>query len=250
MSTTSNIYTQYVGESDGRGESGKLWKDCPWADIKDSLNRGYAFEDDFLTFNPTGTVYTSTSATSGTTALDDAAGGVLLLDSGATVQGQGETMQMGTTVGECWVTSTTGDLWFETRIKVVDTYDDCELFAGLSEIDTSLIASQANTSANHIGFECVTNDGVLTFHAEVAGTRTSASATIGTLAEDTWVKLGFHVKRRNKILVYVDGVLMDTLTTGFPLLEMTPSFVCQAGGTADPILHIDWFRVAAELSAS
>jgi len=251
MATISNVYTQYVGESDGRGESGLLWKKCPWADIQDSLSRGYAFQDDFLAFNPTGTVYTSTSATTGTTALDDAAGGVLLLDCGSGTEHQGETLQMGTTVGECWVTSTTNDLWFETRVKVVDSATDCQLFAGLSEIDTTLLASGANTSANHIGFESLTDDGVLTFHAEVAGARTSATATIGTLVEDTWVRLGFHVSKRNKIQVYVDGVLKDTLTAGFPLVEMTPSFVMQSGGGAtDPILHIDWFRVAATLSAS
>ena len=249
MSTFQGVYTNYVGEYEGRGQSGKLWKDCPGGDLALDLNRGYLFIDGFMTL-PTGK-YTATQASQGTFALDDAEGGVVLADCGSSTVVQGINVQLNSTVGEAFATQAAGKLWFEARVKVVDMPTASpQFFCGLSVIDTTVIATSLNSSANHIGFESVTTDGVILFHAEVGGVRTSSTAAIHTFVDGTYVKLGFRVVNRAKIEVYVDGVLVDTLTAGFPTTEMTPTLVCQSGGTDDPIVHLDWWSCGVEQSAS
>jgi hypothetical protein len=248
MTTFINGITAYGGEESGLGPS-SLWKGCAFQTLERDENRGYAMSDNFLTL-PTGK-YTATQATTGTFALSDAEGGVALADSGSTTVVQGINVQLNSTVGAPFFTQATGIMWFEARLKAADITDSGlqkgpEFFCGLSEIDTTVIGTSANTSANHIGFESVSDDNVLLFHAEVAGVRTSSTASIHTLVDDTYVRLGFKVVNRARIEVYVNGVKVDTLTAGFPLVGLTPTFVCQSGGTTDPILHLDWWKCAVE----
>lgn len=135
------------------------------------------------------------------------------------------------------------DIWFETTVKVVDTFDKVEFFAGLSEVRTAIISSSANASDNHVGWQCVTDDGVLLFSAEKATAGATKAAT--TLAEDTYVKLGFRIKGVTEIEQYINGVLTGTnhATANIPVLAMVPSFVCQSAGTNDPITHIKGYQV-------
>jgi len=247
-----SIVTQYHGEQDGRGLSSKMWEKIDVREIftggPAGFSRGYGFYDDFMDLL-TGR-YTATQATAGTFALDDAEGGVALADSNSTTDTQGITVQTGGSAGEAFLTGTAQILAFEARVKLADVATPPEFFLGLSEIDTTLIASGANSSANHLGFE-ITSDSatVIDFHAEVAGTRTSQTS-VHTFADDTWVKLGFKVVNRSRIEIWVDGVKNATqLTAGFPLVEMAPSLVCQSNGTTDPIVHIDWWAAAVQLRA-
>jgi len=134
-------------------------------------------------------------------------------------------------------------IWAEFKFKIVDTFDKVELFCGLSEIDTSIIASSAQSTANHIGWNCVTDDGVLLF----AAAKASAAATkaAATIAEDTYITLGFYVNGVTEIEQYVNGVQVGTnhVTANIPIVALYPSFVCQSAGTNDPIMHIQGYRV-------
>jgi hypothetical protein len=219
-----------------------LWRDCPLLEYLHDPSVGVYLNETFVSYNAQATTgdYVLTQATTGTAAISTAAPGVLELDCNSTTSTQGATLQHNKAV---FVPAAGKDIWFETTIKIVDTFDKVELFAGLSELDTTLIATSANSSANHIGWECVTDNGVLLFTGEKAGA--GATRAAATIAEDTYIKLGFKVNGVTSIDQYINGVLTGTATAtaNIPIVALYPSFVCQSAGTNDPIMHIKGYRV-------
>lgn len=185
--------------------------------------------------------YVLTQATTGTAAVSTAAPGVLELDSNSTTSTQGANLQR---VKSAFVPAAGKDIWAEFQFKVVDTFDKVELFVGLAEIDTTVIASSAVSTANHIGWQCVTDDGVLLLDTEKAST--GATAAAATIAEDTWIKLGFYYDgTADTLQQYVNGVATGSAvaTANIPKVALYPTFVCQSAGTNDPILHIRPYRI-------
>jgi hypothetical protein len=204
---------------------------------------GVLLDEQWQSYDPEATNgdYVLTQATAGTGAISTAASGVLELDCNSTTQGQGVQIQR---VKSAFLPAANKHIWFECKLKVVDTYDKVQLFAGLSEIDTSLIASGANSSANHIGWEIATaGAGALTFAGEKAGARGTATST--SIAEDTYISLGFHVNGVTSIQQYINGVATgsEIATANIPVVALYPSFVCQTDDTNDPILHLQSYRV-------
>lgn len=220
-----------------------VWANCPLAEYQHDPSIGVLLQEDFTSYNAAATTgdYVLTQATTGTGAISTAAPGVLELDSGSTTATQGANLQR---VKSVFLPASGKDLWFETSVKVVDTFDKAELFIGLSDVETAIIASSANASDNHIGWQCVTDDGVLLYTSEKAGTGTTSAAA--TIAEDTYIKLGFYYDgTADTVQQYVNGVATGTAhaTANIPKVALVPSFVCQSGGTNDPILHIKGYRV-------
>lgn len=222
-----------------------LWGNCPLLNWLLNPTIGVHLAEDWQRYDAAATDgdYVLTQATAGTAAVSTAASGVLELDSGSSTSTQGANLQR---VKSPFVLAAGKGLWFEARVKVVDTFDKVELFVGLSEIDTSIIAASANSSANHIGFECVTDDGLLVFVSEKASARGTTTGV--QLAEDTYVDLGFYCDGLTTIQPYVNGVAVGTalVTANIPVVAVYPSFVCQSAGTNDPILHIAGYRVFQE----
>ena len=145
----------------------------------------------------------------------------------------------GAVAASSFIASANSKIYYEARVKIADIGSTtCQMFAGLSSIDTSILASAANTSINHIGFEAI-NTTAMGFHSEKADTRAS-SAAVHTVVDDGYVKLGFIVDGLTKVTPYVNGVAKDAVTTQLPIVGMTPSFVCHSSGTTDPIVHVDW----------
>lgn len=221
-----------------RAEQG-VWKNCPLLAYHCDPSIGVLLDENFVGYDATDD-YTLTQATTGAAAISTAAPGVLELDSNSTTATQGANLQR-LTAG--FIPAASKDIWFEARVKVVDTYDKAELFIGLAASDTSIIATSAVSTNNHIGWSCVTDDGILLFDSDKAGTGDTGTGT--TLVEDTYVSLGFHVSGVTSITQYVNGVETGTAkaTANIPIVVMYPSFVCQSGGTNDPILHIAGYRV-------
>lgn len=224
------------------GYSANLWKTCPLLEYMFDPMIGFMIDERWHSYNAAATTgdYVLTQATTGTGAISTAAPGVLELDSNSTTSTQGATLQHNKAV---FLPAAGKHIWAEFKIKIVDTFDKVELFAGLSELDTTLIASSLNSSANHIGWECVSDDGVLVFAGEKAGTRGTSSAA--TIAEDTYIKLGFYVNGVTSVTQYINGVETGTAlaTANIPVVALYPSFVCQSAGTNDPIMHIQGFRI-------
>lgn len=220
-----------------------LWRSCPMAEYLHDPSVGVFLAEDFTRYDAAATTgdYVLTQATTGTGAISTAAPGVLEVDSNSTTATQGANLQR---VKSVFLPASGKSIWFEAKVKVVDTYDKAELFVGLSDVETAIIATSANASDNHIGWQCVTDDGVLLFTSEKAGTGTTSAAA--TIAEDTYVRLGFHYDgAADTVQQYIDGVAVGDAhaTANIPKVALVPSFVCQSGGTNDPILHIAGYRV-------
>ncbi len=227
-----------------------VWEDCPELEILLNPLKGYRFFDEFnggMNAGSTGTTVGGWRFTqlngAGTFVLTDEAGGVALLDSVTATDEYGGQIQLATTVGEQFIPAAAKDLWFETRVAVDIITDD--FFLGLSTIDSTLVtASGAITTANHIGFKSLTGDGVILCVGEKAGD--ASTDTSATFEAGTYVRLGLKVTTLDAALradFYVDGVAIGTLAAAYvPIVEMTPSFVCQSGGTAAPIMSIDWVK--------
>lgn len=224
------------------GYSANLWKSCPLLEYQHDPMIGFMVDERWDSYNAAATTgdYVLTQATAGTAAISTAAPGVLEIDCNSTTATQGVNLQR---VKSVFKPAADKHIWAEFKVKVVDTYDKAELFVGLSDVETGIIASSANASDNHIGWQCVTDDGVLLFSAEKAGT--GATKAAATIAEDTYIKLGFYVNGVTEIEQYVNGVLTGTnhVTANIPVVALVPSFVCQSGGTNDPILHVQGYRI-------
>lgn len=242
---------KYKGFTAPYGLSQKLWADVDITTLVNNPAAGIFFLDDFVDTSISATAgaarWKSTQATAGTAVPLAGTGGLLELDSGSTTADQGIQVQLG---GSSFIASANTKLYFETRVKVIDTIDKCQFFAGLSEVDTSLFASGENSSANHIGFEMGATTlaavgGKLQFYGEKAGTRGTV-ASVKTLAEDTWTTIGFRVNGVTSIDIFVDGEDFGTqlLTANIPIVNMTPSLLCQSEGTNDPIVTSDWVACA------
>jgi hypothetical protein len=238
-----DLYTKPMAKSASlrRGLSPTVWSQAPLTEISNGgLTEGFGFIDDFLSFTDTHG-WVLTQATAGTVAPDAAAiGGAVLLDCNSTTNNQGVQIQYGGAVGAAsFIASATSKIYFEARVKIADIGSTtCQLFAGLAIVDTSVLASAANSTANHIGFEAI-NTTAMGIHSEKAGSR-SSTAAVHTVVDDDYVKLGFVVDGLTKITPYVNGVAKTAITTNIPIVGMTPSFVCHSSGTTDPIVHVDW----------
>ena len=187
-----------------RGLSPNMFAQAPLAELAvGGISEGFGILDDFLSFNDE-SPWIKTQATAGTATLADAKGGVLELDSASSTVNQGIQIQYGGATGAAaFVPNANAKIYFEARIKLDDIGSTTvQSFIGLSEIDTSIIASGANSSANHIGFEMI-NSTAIDLKSEKAGSR-SASGSAGTLVDGTYVKVGFIVDGVSKITPYVN----------------------------------------------
>ena len=213
---------------------------APMLEWLSNPNIGTLFHENWSEYDTTDD-WTLTQATTGAAAVSTAASHVLELDSNSTTTAQGANLQR--TSGPFIVPVAGTKIYAEFEVKVVDTYDKAELFIGLSEADTTVIAAAANSSANHIGWHCVTDDGVLLFTSEKAGT--GDTGTAATIAEATYIRLGFVVDGITSVTQYINGVESGTAkaTANVPIVKLVPTFVCHSGGTNDPILHIKPFTI-------
>lgn len=225
----------------------ELWGNCPALNHLLNPTLGAMLIEDWFSYDAAATSgdYVLTQATAGTGAISSAATGVLELDCNSTTSGQGAQLQRSKAA---FVPVAGKKLWFEAKVKIVDTFDKVQFFVGLAEVDTSIISSGAISTANHIGFYGATGSaGVLAMVGSKASSGGSVAAA-KTLVEDTYVTLGFLVDGVTSITGYVDGVAVSTAfaTADVPIVALYPSFVCQSDGTNDPIMHIAGYRVYQE----
>ena len=217
-----------------------LWRTCPLWEFMHDPQIGFLLEENWDGYDSTDD-YTLTQATTGAAAISTAAPGVLELDSNSTTAAQGANLQRTSGV---IIPAAGKDIWAEFHFKIVDTFDKAEIFVGLSDVDTAILSGSAVNSDNHIGWHCVTDDGVLLFSGEKAGT--GATKAAATIAEDTYIKLGFFVDGVTTITQYIAGTsasLTGHVTANVPIVKLVPSFVCQSGGTNDPIMHLKGYRI-------
>lgn len=140
-------------------------------------------------------------------------------------------------------------LYFGIRFKTNDA-TETDLVAGLQITDTSPLAV-----SDGIWFGKDDGDTSIDFHVGKNSTQTD-EAGVGTLADDTWVKLEFYYDgstdetgaATGNIQVFVDGVrVAGVALTNVPDDEdLTVSFGIQNGAAAAKTLTVDWIHAVVE----
>lgn len=217
-----------------------------------------AYFDDFM--GATDDVYDTTQETSGTVAGTQIHGGGLLFDAGgAAAGGDGVTvfMNAGIEPDECG-----GDYAFEARVRFsTDASTDSgadEMFIGLAERDTTLIASGAlDASTAFVGFASTATQagagGNLSF-VSCDGTAISNEGTdgtplltiSGTTGVSDFIRIGYRVAN-GRAQAFVNGKKVGSeISTNLPSGEvLQPAFVCQSDGSIQTKFIVDYVMIAA-----
>jgi hypothetical protein len=231
-----------------------MWTRYPAATFFSDPTAGLSYFSHFNTFLPSATAgqgeWNTAAATSGTAAVIAGDAGVLQLAAGAATANQGITMLQPADVILLNNGTARKRFLMEARVKFTSP-TTCQFFFGLSTRDTTLIASGANTSDNHFGFEMSAasqsaNAGKLQLVSEKATVRTT-KANILTPAAGTWVTLGLEYDPNGYIIPWVNGERVEThiITTNVPDTEnLAIHIVCQANGTTEPKVDLDWLQFA------
>lgn len=220
-----------------------LWATCPLQEYVHDPAIGFLLDERFHSYDAAATTgdYVLTQATAGSAAISTTMPGVLSIDSGSTTSPQGANVQHNKAA---FVPAAGKHIWAEFRVKFTGVGAlNVEAAIGLFELDTTVIAASAVSTSNGIGWTTVTDDGVLLFNCEKATAATTQAAT--TIVSDTWVRLGFYVDGVTSITQYINGVATGTAvaTANIPIVAIYPTFVCQSGGTDQPVLHVGGYRV-------
>lgn len=246
----SEIESDYLGgTAGGTGPSPLIWDGAPVLQtILDPTDRFYYFND-FLgeIDSTTGDGWTLTATTTGTIAGVAEEGGAIIFDSaGNTTADDGIEAQL----KNCMVKPVAGTtIYFEARVKMKNTGDD-QYYIGLAGVDTSLMATGVvDDVVDKCGF--FRDSGIVPADDKLSTiiSRTSTeneSADEASVADNTYVKLGFVINGLTDVKFYVDGVLVQTNTTtaSIPNAVMCLSFVAKVEQTsADAELTVDWVRI-------
>lgn len=242
-----------AGTASGKGPSPKLWSGCPLLPIMLDPTKGFYYFNDFMgeIDATTGDGWTINAQDSGTiSGVADLEGGALFIDSaGHASAHDGVNAQL----KNCSVKPQAGvKIYFEARVKMLNTGLD-EYFIGLADTCTDII-EQTNglldDTVDKVGFfrdhGASPADDKLSF----VTARTDAedeTADIATVADDTWVKLGFIIDGLSSITFFVDGEIVGVCGTpaNIPNAAIDLSFVSQTDQSdTDAELTIDWVRLA------
>jgi hypothetical protein len=220
-----------------------LWKTCPLLEYMFDPTIGYMVDERWQSYNATATTgdYVLTQSAAGSAAMSTTEPGTLSINSGSTTVVQGANVQR---AKSAFIPAAGKHIWAEFYLSFtgVDALN-VETAIGLFEIDTTIIGSSAVSTDNHIGWTSVTDDGVLLFNCEKATAGATSAAT--TIVSATKVKLGFYVDGVTSIQQYINGVPVGSAvaTANIPIVAVYPSFVCQSGGTDQPVLHSHGYRI-------
>lgn len=201
--------------------------------------QAHVFFDDFDTYTAAQWTITTTEAGSGdaTEALTDADGGVLLI----TNDDADDDADFFNKVGESFLFETGKKLWFKARFKVSDATQS-DVVIGLQITDTTPL-----DVSDGVFFLKSDADTAFDFLVEKDGTATTTSE-VATLADDTYITLGFYYNGVDAIQVFANDVHVATsVTTNLPDDEvLTISFGIQNGEAAAKTMSVDYILAAKE----
>lgn len=133
--------------------------------------------------------------------------------------------------------------FFSTRFKVSNALQ-CDFVMGLQVIDTTPL-----DVTDGIYFLKVDDATSLAIVARKDATTGSTTATnIGTVADDTYLTLGWYYDGNGKLLFSVNGPIVGSLdiTNFFPDTNLTVSFALQNGDANARNMTLDWIYTAQE----
>lgn len=261
-----------------RNPSPNVWYDCPWLDLVEGNRSGVWFFDDFLSFPITPATaegnwgqYAQFSSTGGTITAGTGRGGEAIFAS----DGDNEGASIRTLATPFKIDQSLGKFWFECRIKsstVADTKHG--IFVGLLEnaaltATVPIAADGTLADQNLVGFHRLEGDGdqIDTVYKANGVTQVSVQSDVlsttntaaGTLAADTYIKLGMvfdptnDISGTNYLSFYVNNLRLATAKqipaadgTDFPNdVGLGLVFaVLNATGSTPGNATIDWWRAA------
>lgn len=222
-----------------------IWDSCPSELDPNFIAVAYKIEDDFLTYDNTATVggWALFEVGTGTDALaDDVPGGVLLLTCQATTDNACEQINK---VSAPILLAAGKTVWFEARFKLVGDATQSEVAVGLVAAGEDLTAVADVKPQDGVAFSKQDAATGFALTASKDGTNTGESgATLHTLANNTWVRLGFLIDGITSVTPYVNGVAGTPITATICDDEsLAPFFLVRNGdGVTQEVLHIDYVK--------
>jgi len=242
-----------AGTAAGAGPSPLIWDTSQLLAVMLDPTLGYYYFNDYLDEIDVTTAdgYVITTVNSGAlTASVTEDGGALFVDSaGNNAADDGIQVQL----TNCLFKPVAGrTIRFEARVKMNDTSALISQFAiGLAGVDTTLIAAGV---IDDVVSKCLwfRHGATTADKMSVCTARTSAEdidADKATVADATYIKLGFVIDGLTSVKWYADGVLVHTSSVAANIGNdvMCLSYVSQTeGASKDSELTIDWVRILSE----
>lgn len=195
----------------------------------------HTYMEDFDYYTAANWTVTETQA-GATQALTDGDGGLLLLTNSAA----DDDLVALQKVGESYRFAAGKKLWFEARLKVSDATQS-DLTVGLQITDTSPLDVTD-------GVFFIKADGSTSVTLRVEKNNTASTATVGTMANDTFITLAFYYDGVSQVQYAVNGVVGGAVAvTNLPDDEdLTVSFAVQNGEAVAKTMTVDYIFVAKE----
>ena len=175
-------------------------------------------------------------------------GGWLLTTTGA--ENDGLNLQ---TNGEFWLPAAAKKFWYKTRFKMSDATQS-DFLLGVAVKDTTLLGAAAGDGVTD-GVFFQKDDGAATVALYVQKDTTTgqlASGTVATLADDTFVDLGYYYDGARYLKYYLNDAhvgtldLTATVTTYLPDTECALAVAFLTGAAAVKTMTIDYILFSAE----
>lgn len=219
---------------------GTVADNSPWANFKAPLPTQYhTYFEDFDTYTAGDWTITTTEAGAGsaTQALTDGDGGLLLI----TNDNADDDRVFFQKKGESFLFELGKKLFFEARFKTSDATQSDIVF-GLQITDTTPLDVTDGTF-----FLKADDAATVTLQVEKNNTATT-SAALATLANNTFIRLGFYYDGVDAVYAIVDGSAVAKLATTNLCddEELAVSFGIQNGAAAAKTLTVDYIFVAKE----
>ena len=212
-------------------------EDSPFADLTmPAPTKFHTYYEDFDYYVAANWTVTETQA-GATQALTDGDGGLLLITNTAADDDLVSLQK----VGESYRFASGKELFFEARLKVSDATQS-DVVIGLQITDTTPL--DVSDGVFFIKADGSTSVSLL---VEKNGTATTTSS-VATMANDTFISLGFYYDGASSIQYSVNGVVKGTsVTTNLPDDEdMTVSIALQNGEAVAKTMTVDYVFVAKE----
>lgn len=187
--------------------------------------------------------WTITETGSGTRAVGNLDGGILVITNAAADDDANFLQWSGATNAatvETWKFEVGKRLWLKARFKLSDATQS-DFVLGLQITDTTPLAVTD-------GLYFLKVDGSATLNLLATFNSASTTTTVGTLADDTYVSVGYYYDGRSTIHVYLnDNRVGSSATTNLVTdEELTLSFGIQNGEAVAKVLSLDYLFVSKE----
>lgn len=266
----------------GRAPSGSIWDNCPIPEFQAQLRKGVFFRKDFrdAPVLATPTITTEAYYGDGFKAFGSSGGTIVT----AGIQGGGGLIFTETDDNEALsiaqitlpfkIAPTTGRFWYETRLKTNTVTDTRHGFvSGLWAQQTltaivPIVAAGTLADNNFVGFHRLEGDGdqidtvykadgqtQVTVKADAISTTAGVHTAAGSLAADTYIKLGmFFDPQPSRLYFYINGVKLPDYasvpsTAGNPFpndVQMGLCFAMLCASADDAICTLDYIQAAQE----